>query len=86
MAYRCDICDKKTQKGRSHKHHTGVAGGQWKKRAQKTPRLFKPNLHIVTMTIEGVPTRVKACTRCISRVKYNLKKLAETTTPVAATA
>lgn len=76
MAYRCELCDKKTRKGRQHTHHTGVAGGQWKKRAQKTDRLFKPNLHVVTLSIAGVLTRVKACTSCIKRVRFDNAKTA----------
>ena len=76
MAYRCDLCDKKTRAGRSSRHHPGVAGQQWKRRAQKTLRTFQPNLHMVTLPIGGVLTRVKACTSCIKRVKFDLKKAA----------
>jgi ribosomal protein L28 len=76
MAYQCEICKKKTIAGRQHTHHTGVAGGQWKKRAQTTFRNFAPNLHYVTMTIDGVATRVRACTSCIKRVRFDLKKAA----------
>ncbi len=74
MAYQCDICSKKTHAGRQHTHHTGVAGGQWKKRAQKTNRSFAPNLHWVSLPIGGVVTRVRACARCIKRVRFDLKK------------
>lgn len=73
MAYRCELCDKKTRAGRQHTHHAGVAGGQWKKRAQTTIRTFKPNLHWVTLPVKGVMTRMKACTRCIKRIKFDLK-------------
>lgn len=76
MAYRCELCDKKTHAGRSHTHRPGVAGAQWKKRAQKTPRTFAPNLHYVTMPINGVMTRVRACTKCIKRVRFDAKKAA----------
>lgn len=76
MAYQCDICTKKTHAGGSHTHHTGVAGGQWKKRAQTTIRSFAPNLHYVTMMIGGVKTRVRACTNCIKRVRFDLRKAA----------
>lgn len=72
MAYRCELCDKKSHSGRQHTHHAGVAGGQWKKRAQTTIRCFKPNLHWVTLPINGVMKRVHACTKCIKRVKFNL--------------
>ncbi len=76
MAYRCELCDKKTAAGRSHTHHTGVAGGQWKKRAQKTNRKFAPNLHWVSLPINGVMRRVRACAKCIKRVKFDLRKAA----------
>jgi large subunit ribosomal protein L28 len=76
MAYQCEICLKKAHAGRQHTHHTGVAGGQWKKRAQKTDRTFTPNLHNVTLSIKGVMTRVHACAKCIKRVRFDNKKLA----------
>lgn len=76
MAYRCELCDKKTRAGRQSKHHPGVAGQQWKRRAQSTIRSFEPNLHFVTLPLSGVLTRVKACTNCIKRVKFDLKKAA----------
>lgn len=73
MAYRCELCDKHSSWGRQHTHHTGVAGGQWKKRAQTTIRGFKPNLHVVTMQINGVMQRIRACAKCIKRIKFDLK-------------
>lgn len=74
MAYQCEICLKKTHAGRSHTHHTGVAGGQWKKRAQRTLRSFAPNLHYVTMKIDGAMKRVRACAKCIKRVRFDLRQ------------
>ena len=73
MAYKCELCSKKTHAGRSHTHHTGVAGGQWKKRAQKTMRNFAPNLHWVTMSLNGVMTRVRSCAKCIKRVRFDTR-------------
>ena len=81
MATDCDICGKKSYRGRQHTHHPGVAGGQWKKRAPKTGRKFSPNLHWVTLPIMGSPTRVHACTKCIKRSRFDLKK--EEVTPAA---
>lgn len=75
MAYQCEICDKKSHAGRQHTHHRGVAGGQWKKRAPVTLRSFRPNLHWVTMSFDGALKRVRACTKCIKRVKFDLGKL-----------
>jgi ribosomal protein L28 len=86
MAYQCGICYKKTHAGRSHTHHTGVAGGQWKKRAQHTLRSFAPNLHMVTIQIKGVATRVRACTKCIKRAKFDLNKAAAKTASKVAVA
>lgn len=74
MAYQCELCDKKSHMGRQHTHHTGVAGGQWKKRAQTTIRNFRPNLHWITLPINGTAKRVRACAKCIKRVKFDLKK------------
>lgn len=85
MAYKCEICCKKTQAGRQHTHHTGVAGGQWKKRAPTTMRKFAPNLHWITLPVSGMLIRMRACTSCIKRVKFNnAKKAAEKAAPVAA--
>ena len=81
MAYRCELCDKKTRAGRQHKHHPGVAGAQWKRRAHTTIRSFSPNLHWVTLPISGVMTRVRACTNCIKRSKFNLRKREAAKTP-----
>lgn len=52
-----------------------MAGGQWKKRAPDTLRTFQPNLHFVTMSIKGVMTRVRACAKCIKRVRFDNNKL-----------
>jgi ribosomal protein L28 len=83
MSYTCEICDKKTHAGRQHTHHTGVAGGQWKKRAQTTLRSFAPNLHTVTIPIKGVFTRVRACAKCIKRVRFENKKIVAPVSPKA---
>lgn len=74
MAYQCDICSKKSHAGRQHTHHTGVAGGQWKKRAQTTLRAFRPNLHRVTMKFNGVVRTVRACAKCIKRARFDIRK------------
>lgn len=73
MAYQCELCSKKSYSGRQHTHHAGVAGGQWKKRAPTTDRRFRPNLHWATLPINGVLTRVHACTKCIKRVRFDLR-------------
>ena len=70
----CMICEKTSIWGRSHTHHRGVAGGRWKKRAQKTARLFKPNLQNVTVDLDGDHFKAKLCTKCIKRSKYDVAK------------
>jgi large subunit ribosomal protein L28 len=67
MAYKCFICGKETVVGRSQKHKRGVAGKRWKNRVTATPRLFKPNLQVVSVVVDGKRKRVKMCTKCIKR-------------------
>lgn len=55
--------------GRSKSHQRGVAGKRWKKRAQVTKRLFKPNLQNVTVLVNGIARKMRLCTRCIKRIK-----------------
>lgn len=43
------------------RHHPGVAGAQWLKRAQKTKRVWRPNLH----KYRGK----KYCTKCLRKIK-----------------
>lgn len=70
---KCYHCGKGVLFGRSHTHHRGVAGGRWKKRAQKTQRLFKPNLHKTSIMIGDVKKQVKLCSKCLKRIKKDIK-------------
>ena len=75
MANRCALCNKGRQIGRSHRHHRGVAGGQWKQRAQKTIKISKPNLHPFKGILQGKKGIYRLCTKCLRRVKEaNLSK------------
>lgn len=76
MALQCDLCSKKAIAGGSHVHHRGVAGGQWKRRAQHTKRMINVNLHWVSMKLNGTMTRVRACANCIKRTRFDAKKAA----------
>lgn len=69
MSYVCEICGKSTVVGRSKSHKRGVAGKRWKKRAQVTPRTFKPNLQKVSVMLGGVKTSAKLCTKCLKKLK-----------------
>jgi large subunit ribosomal protein L28 len=65
MAYVCDYCGKGVQYGETGSHHRGVAGSQWKKRAQRTRKVFRPNLHASSVEVDGKRVRVKLCTKCL---------------------
>ena len=69
MAYTCEICDKEGKLGSSQKHQRGVAGKRWKKRAQATPRSFKPNLQRVTLKVNDERKQMRICTKCLKRIK-----------------
>lgn len=66
------VTGKTTQFGRSHTHHRGVAGGRWKKRAQKTNRTFKANLQTVTIIEGGIKKQVKLAAKTLKRVKKDI--------------
>jgi len=70
----CYHCGKSVMYGRSHTHHRGVAGGRWKKRAQKTQRVFKPNLQKFEILEEKKVRSVKLCAKCIKRVKKDMRE------------
>lgn len=59
---RCDVCGKGTAFGRNirHKH-----SGRWERKAPRTNRTFKANVQKKTFVFDGVPIRVKICTRCL---------------------
>jgi large subunit ribosomal protein L28 len=64
----CDLCGKGSQRGRNIRHaHTG----QWEKRASKTRRIFKPNIHKGKVLIDGVARTVRACASCLARHKFS---------------
>lgn len=69
MAYVCDNCGKGVVHGRQSMHGRGVAGKRWKKRAQKTLRVFKPNLQKVTVMLSGKRAQMKLCSDCIRKFK-----------------
>ena len=67
MANRCDLCDKNRRIGKSGAHKYG---GKWAMRAQKKTKIWKPNIQ--QFTVNG--KKMKLCTKCIKRVKFELKK------------
>lgn len=69
MSYICQICLKKTIHGRSQQHKRGIAGKRWRKRAQVTLRVFKPNLQRVSLKIGSDVKQMRICTKCLKRIK-----------------
>ena len=69
MAYICDNCGKGLVRGSQSTHGRGVAGKRWKKRAQKTPRVFKPNLQKIAVIVNEKSTQMRLCASCISRFR-----------------
>ncbi|MCX7956164.1 MAG: hypothetical protein N2593_03640 [Patescibacteria group bacterium] len=72
MANSCFHCGKTVLFGRSHTHHRGVAGGRWKKRAQKTQRIFRVNFVRATIIEDNKEKRVKLCAKCVKRIKKDI--------------
>lgn len=73
MSMICAICGKGKSVGRQIQHKRGVAGKRWKKRAQKTPRTFMPNLQVKTVNIKGETKKIKICAKCIKKIKKDGK-------------
>ncbi|MGB6838940.1 MAG: 50S ribosomal protein L28 [Microgenomates group bacterium] len=69
MAYVCEICGKSTVVGRSQRHKRGVAGKRWRKRAQATRRVFRPNLQKATLVISGEKKQMRICAKCLKKIK-----------------
>lgn len=62
MAGKCDICGKSTVFGRNIRHRHA---GRWERKAPRTNRVFRPNVHKQTIHIDGRPLKVNICTRCL---------------------
>ena len=58
MAYKCTVCQKRTQSGNnvSHSH-------------RKTKRTFKPNLQKINIVENGIKSKKYVCTSCIKAGK-----------------
>lgn len=58
MSRKCDICGRGRQSGKN------VSFSE-----RKSNRTFEVNLQKTTVEIDGKPTTVKACTKCIKKQK-----------------
>jgi large subunit ribosomal protein L28 len=67
MARQCDYCGKGTAFGGSiaRRGLPKKKGGVGLNITGRAKRTFKPNIQRVRALVDGVPTRVKVCTRCL---------------------
>lgn len=86
MAYSCENCGKGIQTGRNIRHHRGVAGGRWKRKAPKTSRQWLPNLHYAKVLNDNKIVRRRLCTKCLrkaDRPKFEKKESGDVTAAAA---
>ena len=69
MPAQCNVCGKKTAFGRNIRHKST---GRWQRKASRTRRTFKPNLHEHAVWRGGRRVSLTLCTRCI---RSELKKV-----------
>ncbi len=67
MARRCEICGKGTMSGNvvTRKGQAKKKGGVGQHIGVTTKRVFRPNIIAVKTVINGTPTTVKVCARCL---------------------
>ena len=67
MARRCEICGKGTMSGNvvTRKGQAKKKGGVGQHIGVTTKRVFRPNIISVKTVINGTPTTVKVCARCL---------------------
>jgi len=71
MARVCEFCGKKTETGGMIARR-GLAkkkGGVGLRTTGRTLRKYKPNIQRVAAIVDGVPTRVRLCTKCLKSDK-----------------
>ncbi len=67
MARRCEICGKGTMSGNvvTRKGQAKKKGGVGQHIGVTTKRVFRPNIITVKTMVNGTPTTVKVCARCL---------------------
>ncbi len=71
MPARCDNCGKGTAFGQNIRHKST---GRWQRKAARTKREFKPNLHQHVVWRDGKRVAKRLCSRCI-RSELKLKSV-----------
>ena len=62
MAMKCSNCKKGVMYGHNVSHSK-----------RRTPRVFKPNLHVANLMVDGKTAKLKLCTKCLRTIKKSLK-------------
>ena len=67
MSRRCEICGKGQMRGNRilRRGQAKKKGGIGQHVTAVTPRIFKVNLQSVRAVINGTPSRMKVCTKCL---------------------
>lgn len=74
MAKFCEICEKQTVAGKTKQHHHSI---QWRFKAPKKSRTFKPNLKNVKLDVDGKLVNATVCMKCYKKLKNEAEKKAE---------
>jgi large subunit ribosomal protein L28 len=74
MAKTCEMCGKGTVAGKRIQHHHSI---QWRMKAPKTNRVFKPNLRNVKVDLDGKVQTLTICMKCYKRMRKDQPEVAE---------
>ncbi len=66
MAKYCEICEKQTVAGHRIQHHHSI---QWRFKAPKSNRAFKPNLKKVDLDVDGKIMKATICMKCYKKLR-----------------
>lgn len=66
MARVCEVCTKSTVAGRNTQHHSSI---QWRYRAPRTVRVFKPNLRTAQVITENKEKKATVCMKCYKKMR-----------------
>jgi large subunit ribosomal protein L28 len=69
---KCENCGKGKLGGATSRHSRGVASKKFEKRAHKSKRVLKPNLHRASIVINGVRKSMLLCTKCLKKLKTQM--------------
>ncbi len=62
MPAQCELCGKSTTFGRNIRHQHS---GRWQRKAPRTNRQFRANLHRQAIWRDGRKVKMTLCTRCL---------------------